>query len=146
MPWFWIFFSFKMILQSLLSLFFFFFLRKVTNYVTKITNLSSSQKGLDWRNWSSLKNQYIYFQRILALAKSTPATNPANKENKNEPKFRQRFYDEVRSIGSKGSLPKKMLAEFSKLVGTLKRRIPATERGILFNDPTRLYYGVKWVT
>lgn len=31
-----------------------------------------------------------------------------------------------------------MLAEFSRLVGTLNRRIPATERGILFSDPTRL--------
>lgn len=31
-----------------------------------------------------------------------------------------------------------MLAEFSRLVGTLKRRMPATERGILFSDPTRL--------
>ena len=38
----------------------------------------------------------------------------------------------------KQDLPKRMLAEFSKLVGTLKRTIPATERGILFNDPTRL--------
>lgn len=32
-----------------------------------------------------------------------------------------------------------MLAEFSRLVGTLKRRMPATERGILFSDPTRLH-------
>lgn len=31
-----------------------------------------------------------------------------------------------------------MLAEFSRLVGTLKRRMPAIERGILFSDPTRL--------
>lgn len=38
-----------------------------------------------------------------------------------------------------------MLAEFSKLVGTLNRRIPATERGILFNDPTRLH-NVKTVS
>lgn len=38
------------------------------------------------------------------------------------------------------NLPKNMLAEFSRLVGTLKRRIPATERGILFSDPTRLHY------
>lgn len=35
-------------------------------------------------------------------------------------------------------LPKKMLAEFSRLVGTLKRRIPAIDSGILFKDPTRL--------
>jgi len=31
-----------------------------------------------------------------------------------------------------------MLAEFSKLVGTLKRRMPAIESGILFSEPTRL--------
>lgn len=36
------------------------------------------------------------------------------------------------------SLPNNMLAEFSRLVGTLKRKIPATERGILLSDPTRL--------
>lgn len=36
------------------------------------------------------------------------------------------------------NLPKSMLAEFSKLVGTLKSTIPATDRGILFSDPTRL--------
>lgn len=35
--------------------------------------------------------------------------------------------------------PKNMLAEFSRLVATLKRRIPATDRGILFSDPTRLH-------
>jgi hypothetical protein len=31
-----------------------------------------------------------------------------------------------------------MLAEFSTLVGTLKRKMPAIESGILFNEPTRL--------
>lgn len=36
-----------------------------------------------------------------------------------------------------------MLAEFSKLVGTLKRRMPATDRGILFNEPTRLQDAVQ---
>ena len=36
------------------------------------------------------------------------------------------------------NIPKKMLAEFSKLVGTWNRTMPATDRGILFNDPTRL--------
>jgi hypothetical protein len=35
-------------------------------------------------------------------------------------------------------LPNKMLAEFCKLVGTWNRRMPATDRGILFSDPTRL--------
>jgi hypothetical protein len=34
--------------------------------------------------------------------------------------------------------PKKMLAILGKLVGTLKRTIPARERGILFKDPTKL--------
>lgn len=31
-----------------------------------------------------------------------------------------------------------MLAEFSKLVGTLNRKMPAIESGILFSEPTRL--------
>lgn len=35
--------------------------------------------------------------------------------------------------------PKSMLNRFSKLVGTLNSKIPATERGILFSDPTKLY-------
>lgn len=35
-------------------------------------------------------------------------------------------------------LPKKMLAEFSTLVGTWNRTMPAIDSGILFNDPTRL--------
>lgn len=36
------------------------------------------------------------------------------------------------------NLPKRMLTKFSRLVETLKRRIPAIDRGILFRDPTRL--------
>ena len=37
-----------------------------------------------------------------------------------------------------------MLKEFCMLVRTLKRMIPAMERGILFKEPTRLYYKQHW--
>lgn len=37
------------------------------------------------------------------------------------------------------NLPKRMLTKFSRLVETLKRRIPAIDRGILFREPTRLH-------
>lgn len=36
-----------------------------------------------------------------------------------------------------------MLRKFSTLVGTLKRKIPARESGILFKDPTRLQNNVE---
>jgi hypothetical protein len=41
------------------------------------------------------------------------------------------------------NLPKKMLAILGKVVGTLKRTMPATDSGILFNDPTKLKEGHK---
>ena len=50
------------------------------------------------------------FSRNFALAKNTPANSP-----------------------------NRMLMEFSMLVRTLKRRIPAMESGILLREPTRLY-------
>jgi hypothetical protein len=37
-----------------------------------------------------------------------------------------------------------MLKEFCMLVRTLKRMIPAMERGILFKEPTRLYQKQYW--
>lgn len=35
--------------------------------------------------------------------------------------------------------PKSMLNKLGTLTGTLNRKIPAREMGILFNDPTRLH-------
>lgn len=40
--------------------------------------------------------------------------------------------------GKMKNIPKSMLKKFSGLVGTLNKRIPAIERGILFNEPTKL--------
>lgn len=42
-------------------------------------------------------------------------------------------------IFDRENVPKRMLTKFSRLVETLKSRIPAIDRGILFRDPTRLH-------
>lgn len=77
------------------------------------------------------------FSGIFALAKNTPAKRPVYRfpnlcfRNK---KRRQT----VNPMLWKHKLPKRILKKFSMLVGTLKRNIPAMDRGILFSDPTRL--------
>jgi len=64
--------------------------------------------------------------------------------NNNTQHKRYVFLQEVgKGNWSRERLPKSMLAEFCKLVGTLKRTIPAMDRGILFRDPTRLWFWIK---
>lgn len=50
---------------------------------------------------------------------------------------------DIRQWNRENAIPKSMLAEFCKLVGTWKRTIPAIDRGILFSDPTKLWNCIK---
>lgn len=84
------------------------------------------------------QNQDLY--RIFALAKSTPANKPGEVRSEQVKHVIPSITVILRIANTiNRTSPKNMLAEFSRLVATLKRRIPATDRGILFSDPTRLH-------
>jgi len=82
-------------------------------FVTKwtLSYLCTVHRQSGRRNFSCYNHTWIeQFQDIFAFAKNIPAKRP-----------------------------KTMLQKFSTLTGTLNSKIPATEMGILFKEPTRLY-------